>query len=1099
MKKFLTLFSILMVLGLNLYAQGVTTGSITGRVIGSDKTALKSATVTAIHLPSGTKYGAITRSNGRFTIPAVRVGGPYEITATYTGYEKQTITNVTVTLGTAVDLDFVLQESGVTAKDIVVYGKANTIFSQERTGAATTVTTSDIEALPTISRRIGDFTRLTPQAKSGTYGLSFAGQDNRLNNITIDGSYINNSFGLAGQPGDRTGVAPISIDALEQIQVNIAPYDVRQGNFVGAGVNMVTKSGTNEFTGTAYYQVRNDNFVGTEAGSSKFNPGTFKYNMFGATFGGPIVKNKLFFFTNFETEKLTQPGTTYLANNGNDPVGGNVTRVLKSDLDQLSSFLKSKFGYDPGSYDNYDFATPALRFILKFDYNLDDKNKISLRYNHLDSKTDVLTSNSSSLGFGNRRSNTNALSFSGSNYKVMENIRSIIGEWNSVISNNMNNNLIIGYRFHDEGREQPTKLFPFVDILKDGSTYTSFGTEPYTPSNKLNYSTIQFQDNFTYYLDKHSLLFGVSLEKYHSNNVFFPGSQSIYVFNSLDDFYNSVNGDTSVVTRRFQVRWSNIQGQDEPLQPLDVFYAGAYIQDDWDVLTNLKITGGVRVDIPFFGNNGYHNAEVDTMNFKDENGNIVHYNTEKLPDPKPLLSPRIGFNWDVFENKTTQVRGGTGIFTAQPAYVWISNQVGNNGILTGFEQLDNTKARPFNPDPNAYKPTNVSGAPAASYELALTDPNFKFPQIWRSNIGIDQKLPYDLIGSLEFMYSKDINGIYYINANLPAPSSNFVGADTRPRWTANKIYNKVSNAIVLKNQDVGYSWNLAASIEKSWSNNWFAKIGYAYGVSKNTVDAGSIASGSYFNNQMSGNPNNPGLGYSQYNPDQRFFGAFSYKLDYFNFGSTTFSLFFDSFTNGRSSYVMSGDFNGDGGTANDLIYIPKDKSEMYFQEYKSSFKDKDGNKVDVTVTADMQADAWEKYIQQDEYLSNNRGKYAERNGVVLPNVTRFDLGISQEFYTEFFGSRNALELRLDLLNAGNLINKDWGVGQVLYTNQPLIVPSTSQGGPAKADGTPQYRLRTTSSNLDANGNVQFINKTFTNTAFLDDVYRFQLTIRYKFN
>jgi len=470
---------------MSVYAQGVTTGSITGKVVGSDKTALKSATVTAIHIPSGSKYGAVTRGDGRFTIPSVRVGGPFEVTVTYTGYEKQTIKNVYVTLGTAVELNFELQEGGVKAKDIVVYGKANTIFSQDRTGAATTVTIADIEALPTISRRIGDFTRLTPQAKSGTYGLSFAGQDNRLNNITIDGSYINNSFGLAGQPGDRTNVAPISVDALEQIQVNVAPYDVRQGNFVGASVNMVTKSGTNEFSGTAYYQLRNQDFVGTEAGSSKFNPGTFNYNLVGATIGGPIIKNQLFFFSNFEIEKLTQPGTTYIANNGNDPIGGNVTRVLKSDLDQLSSFLKSKFGYDPGSYDNYDFATPALRFVLKFDYNLDDKNKISLRYNHLDSKTDVLVSNSSSLGFGNRRSNTTALSFSGSNYKVMENIRSIIGEWNSVLSNNMNNNLIVGYRYHDEGREQPGTMFPFVDILKDGSTYTSFGTELYTPHIKL--------------------------------------------------------------------------------------------------------------------------------------------------------------------------------------------------------------------------------------------------------------------------------------------------------------------------------------------------------------------------------------------------------------------------------------------------------------------------------------------------------------------------------------------------------------------------------------------------------------------------------------
>ena len=1104
--KFLLSTILVVAMSINLlFAQGVTTGSLSGKVVDENNNPLKSATITAIHVPSGTKYGAISRSDGRFSILGMRVGGPYTVTATFTGYEKKTYDNVSIILGNTTDLEFKLVQSGVKTEEVIVMGKPDPIINSDRTGAATTVSNTQIELLPTISRRIGDFTRLTPQAKSGTFGLSFAGQDNRLNNITIDGSYINNSFGLAGQPGDRTGVAPVSLDALEQIQVNVAPYDVRQGNFVGAGVNMVTKSGTNNFVATAYYQLRNENFVGTEAASSKFNPGTFKYNMFGATLRGPIIKDKLFFFTNFETEGTTQPGTTYLANNGNDPVGGNITRVQKADLDNLSKFLKDKYGYETGPYQGYDFEVPALRFVLKFDYNLDEKNKISLRYNHLDSKTDVLLSNSSSLGFGNRRSSTQALNFKNSNYAIMENIRSIIAEWNSVISNNMSNNLIVGYRFHDESREQPGKLFPFVDILKDGTTYTSFGTEPFTPNNKLDYSTIQLQNNFTYFLDNHTLLFGVSIEKYHSKNIFFPGSQSVYVFNSLQDFYNSANGIDTITVRRFQYRWSNIPGQNEPVQPLDVFYAGAYLQDEWNILNNLKLTGGVRVDIPFFGDNGYVNPEMDTLKFKDENGAIVQYRTEKLPDPKPLFSPRLGFNWDVFNDRTTQVRGGTGVFTGQPAYVWISNQIGNNGMLTGFEQLENTKIRPFKPDPDAYKPKEISGKPAASYELALTDPNFKFPQIWRSNLGVDQRLPLDLIGSLEFIYSKDINGIYYINANLKDSDKNFVGPDTRPRWTSgNRINNKISNAVVLKNQDEGYSWNFAATIEKPWSNNWYAKIGYAYGVSKNTVDAGSIAFGSWNNNQHSSNPNKPGLGFSAYTPDNRIFGAISYKLDYFDFGSTTFSLFFDSYSNGRSSYVMGGDMNGDGGTSNDLIYIPKDKSEMYFQEYTINYTDNNNQKQTYTVTKDMQANAWEAFIQQDDYLKNNRGKYAERNGVVLPMVTRFDFGIAQEFYTDLFGYRNGLEIRLDILNLGNLINKDWGVGQTLTSNQPLIVPSSSQGGPADKDGFPQYRLRTLSGGTYDKSKGQFIepkfiDKSYTNTVFLDDVYRFQLTIRYKFN
>lgn len=409
----------------------------------------------------------------------------------------------------------------------------------------------------------------------------------------------------------------------------------------------------------------------------------------------------------------------------------------------------------------------------------------------------------------------------------------------------MTNSLIVGYRFHDESREQPSTLFPFVDILKDNSTYTSFGTEPFTPSNALTYSTLQFQNNLSLFLKDHTLVFGVSIERYESENIFFPGSQSVYVYKSLDDFYTDANDfianpnrtTSPIRLRNFQYRYSNIVGQDKPIQPLEVLYAGAYVQDEWNVLPNFKLTGGIRIDIPFFGNTAYRNEEVEGFTFKDEKLNDVKYSTDKLPDPKPLISPRLGFNFDVFNNKTTQLRGGTGIFTGQPAFVWISNQIGNNGIMTGF--ISNTDSdqnplnyRPFNPNPDTYKPKEITGAPASSYELALTDPEFKFPQIWRTNLGIDHKLPYDVIGSLEFMYSADVNGVYYINANLPAPDKAYEGPDNRPRWTSNRINAKISNATVIKNQNEGYSWNIAASLEKMFSSGLYAKVGYSYGEDK---------------------------------------------------------------------------------------------------------------------------------------------------------------------------------------------------------------------------------------------------------------------------
>ncbi|WP_337864482.1 carboxypeptidase regulatory-like domain-containing protein [Ignavibacterium sp.] len=1083
----------------NAYSQVVTTSSMYGTVTDDKGEALPGANIITLHVPSGTQYGTSTRADGKFNITGMRVGGPYKVTVSFVGYNNQSIENLYLELGQNLKVDFKLSESAIQLEDITVVAERDAIIRSDRTGTSTTVRKENIESLPTISRRIEDLTRLTPQVGRNS---RFAGIDNRLNNITVDGSYFNNSFGLAGLPGDRTGVAPISLDAIEQIQVNISPFDVRNGNFVGAGVNTVTKSGTNEYSASVYYNFRNNDFVGTKAGDVELNPGTFNFGQFGMRLGAPIIQNKLFLFVNFEDDKLTQPGTTFIARPDiNTPVGGNITRVLASDLDALSNYLKSNFGYETGPYQGYDFETPSTRFLARLDYNIDNKNKLSLRYTHLDSFTDVLLSNSSSLGFGNRRSNLTGLNFQNSNYKIMENIRSIVGEWNSILADNMSNNLIVGYTYNDESRESRGKFFPMVDILSGGSVYTTFGFEPFTPNNELRYKNFQLQNNLSIYLGEHNLTFGISAERYESENVFFPGSQSVYVYNSLEDFYNDANDylanpnrTTSPVTlRRFQVRWSNIPGQEKPIQPLKVWYTGAYAQDQWQVFDNLNVIAGLRVDVPFFGETGYHNPEVDTMIFRDENGAPVQYRTDKLPDANILFSPRIGFNLDVFGDKSTQLRGGTGIFTGKPAYVWISNQIGNNGVLTGFESRDNITNRPFHPDPNHYKPINVTGAPAARYELALTDPDFKFPQLWRSNFGIDQRLPFGFIATVEGLYSKDVNGIYYINANLADPQTKFNGVDQRP-WYVNdpnttvddrRIYDKVQNAIVLKNQSEGYYWSVSASLEKPFSDNWYFKAGYNYGEAKNTVDPGSIAFGSWNNNQHSGNPNNPGVGFSLNSPGHRVFGAFSYKFDYFNFGSTTITLFGEAYTQGNASYTFSGDINGDGGTSNDLIYIPRDKSEMNFVD----ITDANNN---VLFSADQQKDAWEAFIQQDDYLSKNRGKYAERGAVFMPMVFRADLSLIQEFYGEFIGKKNSLQVRVDILNFTNFLNEKWGVGDVFTTTNPLVVITRNRvPDPADSEGKIKYQLQRVGGKL--------IDKTFQPSASIFDVYRIQLGVRYNFN
>src|SRR6059058_4101872 len=538
MKTFVLLATVAFAASTALGAQGVTTAAIAGVVSDSSGGPLEGARVVAVHGPSGTAYAAVTRADGRFTIPGMRVGGPYRVSVALVGYRQEVQDQIQLTLGGTADLRFALARATLELEPVTVTATSNPVFSAERTGAATTIAAAQIAHLPTISRRVEDLLRLTPQYSAMSFGFSFAGQDNRLNNMTIDGSYFNNSFGLAGQPGDRTGVAPVSLDALEQVQVNVAPYDVRQGNFVGAGVNMVTKSGTNEFSGSLYYNGRNNSFVGTDAGSNTFNPGTFKYHDIGVALGGPIVRNRLFFFGSFEDDRQTQPGTTFLANDGTQTPGGNVTRVLASDLDALSSYLKSNFNYVTGPYQGYDFKVPSTRFLTRLDYNLSDRNKLSLRYNLLNSSSDILVSNSNSLGFGSRRGSLDALNFANSNYAILENIRSIVGEWNSSIASNMSNNFIAGYTTSDESRKNiAPPWFPEVEILQAVRPYTTFGFEPFTPDNQLRYHSYQLQDNYTIYLPKHSLTFGVSVEKYHSTNVFFPGAQNIYVYNSLADFY----------------------------------------------------------------------------------------------------------------------------------------------------------------------------------------------------------------------------------------------------------------------------------------------------------------------------------------------------------------------------------------------------------------------------------------------------------------------------------------------------------------------------------------------------------------------------------
>lgn len=1092
-------------------AQGVTTAGITGVVKDSQGAVVPGATIVAVHEPSGTTYTGVSQGDGRYTVPGMRVGGPYKITAELQGFGTEEKTNITLNLGVITDVEFDLKLAAV-SETVQVVGEVNAVFSSGRTGAATAVSRDELATLPTVTGRITDITRLTPQyGGSGT----FAGQDNRANNITIDGSYFNNSFGLGtatGGIGDRTGVAPISLEAIEQVQVNVAPYDVRQGNFTGAGVNTVTRSGTNNFTGSGYYRYRNEAFVGKEAKGQVFNPGTFDFKVMGGWFGGPVVKNKLFGFVSVEKQEDTRPLNTFRANQGGQPVAGNITRVLASDLTALSSFLKTNFNYETGAFEDIPKTTPGTPWMIKGDYNLSGANKITFRYNQLNSSTDVNQSGSSSLGLSRQTFSSNFLNYANSNYKILENLKSGIGEWNSAFGT-FTNNLIVGYTFQDESRDQLETLFPFV-VIGDGSgnPITSFGSEPFTPFNLLSYKTFQAQDSFTKYSKNHSLTFGGAVEKFHSDNSFYFGLQSAYSYNSLADFYADAQGyladknrTVSAAPNRFQVRYLLQPGQSTPpLQPLDVFYSSAYVQDEWRPRSNLTVTAGLRMDIPKFGNTAFPNPAADALTFRDQDGSPVQYDTSSLPDTVPYWSPRAGFNWDISGNQATQVRGGTGVFTGKPPYVWISNQIGNTGVLSGFLDTGTfVTSYPFNPNPDAYKPA-PTGRAAASYELNVTDKGFRFPQTWRTNVGIDRRLPWGLVATTDFIYNRDLNAPVYINANLPAAQTTFTGADKRPRWSTaaapvagappcvttigsengpcavrlnNARGNAITAAYVIKNQSNNRSWNYSASLTKSMQNGFSMKSGFSYGVSRSMVEPSSTAGSSWGSaNPISRDPNNPDLAFSANSPGHRFFIAGNYSKQYFGFGATTVSVYFENRTNGNTSYIFSGDANFDTVNQNDLIYIPRNTSEMNFSTFTSGGR---------TYPAADQAAAFEAYIAQDSYLSKHRGEYAERGAVFLPSVNRMDLSLTQDLFKSLGRKRHSGSIRLDVTNFGNLLNSNWGVGKRIINPQILTSPSVD------ANGALTYRMQL------LNGN--YITQSYQSTAGLSDVYQMMLSFRYRFD
>ena len=1017
MKKIIT--SLLMLCSFFAVMGQTTTSSIKGIVKTATGETLPAATIQAIHTPTGSKYSALSNADGRYSMLNMRIGGPYKVTITFVGYESSVYNEVYLELGKALLLDAVLNDQSQQLSEVKVAGAKNKVFGSGRTGAETTIGRKELTALPTISRSAEDFTRLEPSASGGSFG----GRNDQYNSYSLNGAVFNNPFGLdAATPGGQTGSQPISLDAIEQIQVATAPYDVTLSGFTGASVNAVTKSGSNEFHGTVYAYFRNQDLTGSKINGEKIFVPSLEQTQAGFSIGGPIIKNKLFFFANYEIDKRSDLGSNFVANNGDAIVGVNESRVLESDLVAVSAAL-SGLGYNTGAYQGFRHNSDSNKGIIKLDWNINDNNKLAVIYNFLDASKDK-PAHPSALGF--RGPDVNTLQFEKSGYQINNKLDSFLVELNSKVSETVSNKLQAGYTHFNDFRNPFSTPAPVINIQSNGSNYIIAGHEPFSINNTLDQKVLQITNNLSYTVGKHAFTFGVSFEKYKFENSFNlagydnfgnPNGYAGTFFSpyfSVQDFLIDAAKPfaTSIIAQNlkyaqdtFDVKNSFGVGKDNgwKLAELNVGQVALYAQDDWNVTENFKLALGLRVDKPlYFDTSDLIQKYIDTQNGSSRNNNILYFNPKTganeqlisttLPTDKLLWSPRLGFNWDIKGDKTTQVRGGSGIFTGKLPFVWLGNQV--SGADDGFFQI--------------------------------MDKNFKWPQVWRSSLGLDHRFDNNYIATIDMSYNKDINGVHVQNWGLKTPTGTLAGTDNRAIYNA--ADKGLNNAYVMTNSNKGYVLNTSVKLQKAFDNGLNASLAYNYLVSKdvNSIEA-EITGDAFAFNPALGNVNNAVLSNSKYGDTHRFIGVASKKWKYGanDKWATTVSTFFEYAQGGRFNYIYGGDVNNDGSGTNDLIYVPTtaEISTMAF-------------------TGAGQGPAFDTFISQDKYLSERRGQYAERYGALAPWRGKWDMKLIQDYNFKPSSSSNktnTIQFSVDILNVGNLLNSDWGLVQVPTSIQPIGV------------------------------------------------------------
>jgi len=997
-----------------MLAQGVTTGSFSGKVVDVDGNAVAGADVVIVHIPTGTEYVTLARNDGKYNVPAARVGGPYTITVSFEGFKTEKKEDLVVKLGENKEVNFTLQLATVDAGEVLVTA-STTIINPYRTGASQNVARDSIESLPTISRDLSSFTRLAPQFVSGEDSGSFsaAGRSPRYNNIQIDGAQNNDLFGLgnSGTPGGQTFVTPISLDAIQEFQIILAPYDVRHGMFTGGGVNVITKSGTNDFHGSAFFYGRNESLVragSNEIGSELIEFPEFSESTYGLTFGGPIVKNKLFFFVSGEIKKeKSQKDLNYII----DGSGGPTDYGYLAEAERFVSILQNTYGYDPGSFGPVSNDFNSTQLFFRLDWNINPNHRLTLRHNFVDADREIL-----------RRNADYAFNFENYTYLMKSATNSTVLQLNSTLGNSLFNELILNYTTIRDKRTPTGEDFPAVYIRNLGF---NAGSETYSHKNQLDQDLIEITDNLTLYAGNHTITFGTHNEFFKFYNVFMKRAYGDYSFQNLDDF-------EAGVAYRYRHTYSNT---DNPLAPAEfsVSQIGFYVGDDWTVSPNIHLTLGLRADVPLFPDKPYANPAVEAA---------FGIPTNHVPTGNVLLSPRFGFNIDL-GNKTTQLRGGIGIFSGRTPYVWISNQFSVNGVDLTEIYYTNYAGIPFVSDP--YSQPAMPGASGA--EINIIDRDYKFPQTLRTNIGVDRQLPYGFTGTVEFIYSKVLNEIKYENINLQQVGTQY---DGRPLyghlgygtyWDTDYIHPEFTNVILLTNTNKGFNYSLSFQLQKEFKKGGLLNISYTYGMSKDLFSGtSSQAVSNWGYNITDGDPNNPELSYSTHDTRHRIAFAFSKVFRFFKNAPTTFSFFFEGRSGRPYSTIYVYDYNGDG-RSNDSIYVPIDEN-------------------DIILTSGTWAEL-DAYIKADPALDEHRGEILPRNASRDPWYNRVDIKIAQEIPVPGLKGHKLI-LSFDIENLLNLFDKDWGFYRYIeFDDAPL------QFDGYNSEGVPTFRFRGDASKKDA--------------------------------